>query len=76
MIRNFALMILGIILVVKGILYVAFPWKMKDWMELFIEKSDNLFRIWGLMLLVAGLIAIGLTFISKVLPVLVIKGIL
>ncbi|MEQ8168792.1 MAG: DUF2065 family protein [Candidatus Eremiobacterota bacterium] len=69
MIRNFILMVIGIIFVIKGILYVAFPWKMKDWMELFIEKSDNLFRIWGAVLLLAGLLCIGLRFLAGLLPI-------
>ncbi len=69
MIRNFVLMVIGIIFVIKGILYVAFPWKMKDWMELFIEKSDNLFRIWGVVLLLAGLLCIGLRFLAGLLHI-------
>jgi uncharacterized protein YjeT (DUF2065 family) len=62
-------MVIGIIFVIKGILYVAFPWKMKDWMELFIEKSDNLFRIWGVVLLLAGLLCIGLRFLAGLLHI-------
>jgi uncharacterized protein YjeT (DUF2065 family) len=69
-IRNFVLMIIGIILGVQGILFLAFPWKMKDWMELFLEKSDNLFRIWGVVILIIGLICIGLSFLGKFIPFL------
>jgi len=68
MIRNFILLIIGITLLIKGILYLAFPWKMKDWLELFIEKSDNLFRIWGIILLVTAILCIVLSFIGKFLP--------
>ncbi len=70
MIRNFLLMALGIILGVKGILFLIFPWKMKDWMELFLEKSDNLFRIWGIVLLLLGLVLVGVALIAKVLPII------
>ncbi len=65
MVRSFILITLGIILAVKGILFLSFPWKMKDWMELFIEKSDNLFRVWGVVLLILGLLFGGVGYLGK-----------
>ena len=48
--------LLGLVLVIEGIPYFAFPDKMKKWMSKLQEVPDNQLRIMGFLAMCAGLI--------------------
>ncbi|MBW1785402.1 MAG: DUF2065 domain-containing protein [Deltaproteobacteria bacterium] len=54
------LCLLGMVLIVEGIPYFAFPDKMKKWMALIQETSDRQLRVMGLAAMGIGLIVVYL----------------
>jgi len=52
------LCLIGLILVVEGLPYFAFPEKMKKWMFMIQETPDNQLRIIGFISMCAGLMIV------------------
>ena len=52
--------LLGLVLIVEGMPYFAFPEKMKRWMAIIQETGDLQLRIMGLAAMSAGLILVYL----------------
>jgi len=48
--------LLGLVLVIEGLPYFAFPDKMKRWMRLIQETPDPQLRVMGFVAMCAGLI--------------------
>lgn len=57
---EFFLCVLGMVLVVEGLPYFAFPEKMKALMNVMQEQDDTILRIVGGTLLVLGLLIVFL----------------
>jgi uncharacterized protein YjeT (DUF2065 family) len=51
---------LGVLCVIEGLTFAAFPQAMRRAMEAALEHSENLLRITGLSVAVAGLVLIWL----------------
>jgi len=54
------LCLIGLVLVVEGIPYFAFPDKMKNWMKIIQEVPDSQLRILGFISMCAGLLIVYL----------------
>lgn len=52
---NFFLCVLGMVLIVEGLPYFAFPARMKDWIARIASTPERHLRRVGLVLMVAGL---------------------
>ena len=50
------LCLIGLLLVVEGIPYFAFPDKMKNWMKMIQEVPDTQLRVIGFISMCAGLL--------------------
>ena len=50
------LCLIGLLLIVEGLPYFAFPEKMKNWMEIIQKTPDNQLRIIGFVSMCIGLI--------------------
>lgn len=50
------LCLLGLVLVVEGIPYFAFPDKMKNWMKMILEIPDSRLRTLGFVSMCTGLL--------------------
>ncbi|MDM8542652.1 DUF2065 domain-containing protein [Desulfococcaceae bacterium HSG7] len=59
---EFFLCVIGMVMIVEGLPYFAFPEKMKTWIKQIIEIQDGALRRFGLMLMLIGL---GLIYIGK-----------
>jgi len=59
---RFFLCVLGMVMVVEGLPYFAFPEKMKFWVQKILEMPDSTLRKFGLVLMLTGL---GLVFMGK-----------
>ena len=59
---NFFLCVLGMVMVVEGLPYFAFPEKMKFWVQKILEMPDSTLRKFGLVLMLTGL---GLVYMGK-----------
>lgn len=59
---SFFLCVLGMVMVVEGLPYFAFPEKMKFWVHKILEMPDSTLRKFGLVLMVTGL---GLVYMGK-----------
>jgi uncharacterized protein len=57
---DFFLCVLGMVLLVEGLPYFAFPEKMKTWVEKVLEMPDNSLRGVGLVMMIAGLFLVYL----------------
>jgi uncharacterized protein len=57
---EFFLCVLGMVLIVEGVPYFAFPEKMKALMNMMQEQDDTILRIVGGTLLVLGLLIVFL----------------
>lgn len=55
--------VLGMVMIIEGLPYFAFPEKMKRWMLQIQEISDDTLRRFGLLLMLGGL---ALAYIGKV----------
>jgi len=59
---NFFLCVLGMVMVVEGLPYFAFPEQMKLVIEKVLEMPDSTLRKFGFVLMLAGL---GLVYVGK-----------
>jgi uncharacterized protein YjeT (DUF2065 family) len=59
---KFFLCVLGMVMIIEGLPYFAFPEKMKTWMLQIQAMSDGTLRRLGLILMAVGL---GLTYIGN-----------
>ncbi len=55
---EFFLCVLGMVMVVEGLPYFAFPDKMKFWVQRILEMPDNTLRRFGFVLMVAGIVLV------------------
>ncbi len=55
---EFFLCVLGMVMVVEGLPYFAFPEKMKFWVQRILEMPDNTLRRFGFVLMVAGIVLV------------------
>ena len=55
---KFFLCVIGMVMIVEGLPYLAFPEKMKTWVQLLLEMSEHSMRIIGITLMVTGLLLI------------------
>ncbi len=53
---SFILSVLGVVLVIEGIPYIAFPGKVKEWALAIQDVPDGSLRLLGLIITAAGLI--------------------
>ncbi len=59
---EFFLCVIGMVMIVEGLPYFAFPDKMKNWIQQVIEIPDGALRKFGLVLMLVGL---GLIYFGK-----------
>ena len=59
---KFFICVLGMVMIIEGLPYFAFPEKMKNWMLQIQEMPTDTLRRFGLILMVAGL---GLAYLGK-----------
>ena len=59
---EFFLCVIGMVMIVEGLPYFAFPEKMKNWIQQVIEIPDGALRKFGLVLMLIGL---GLIYFGK-----------
>ena len=52
---KFFICVLGMVMIIEGLPYFAFPEKMKRWMLQIQEMSDDALRQFGLLLMLGGL---------------------
>ena len=52
---DFFLCVIGMVMIVEGFPYFAFPDKMKVWVQRVLEMRDGSLRRFGLVLMVIGL---------------------
>jgi len=52
---DYFLCVIGMVLFLEGLPYVAFPLKMKKWLEKMLEMPPAALRPMGLLLMIAGL---------------------
>ncbi len=57
---EFFLCVLGMVLIVEGLPYFAFPERMKFWLQKIIEMPDETLRKFGLIIMLMGLFIIYL----------------
>ena len=50
------LCLLGLVLIVEGLPYFAFPGKMKEWMSMVREIPDSHLRVMGFLAMALGLL--------------------
>ena len=55
---KYFLCVIGMVMIVEGLPYLAFPEKMKSWMVKIIEMHENTLRIMGLLLMVTGIVLV------------------
>ena len=59
---DYFLCVIGMVMVVEGLPYFAFPEKMKTWVKKVLDMQDGALRRFGLVLMVLGL---GLVYIGR-----------
>ena len=52
---KFFLCVIGMVMIVEGLPYFAFPEKMKFWVQKILEMPDSALRKFGFVLMVTGL---------------------
>ncbi len=52
---KFFLCVVGMVMIIEGLPYFAFPEKMKFWMQKIVGTSDRSLRKFGLVLMALGL---------------------
>jgi uncharacterized protein YjeT (DUF2065 family) len=52
--------VIGMVMILEGLPYFAFPDKMKSWLQKLIETPDRALRHLGLVLMLAGLLLVYL----------------
>ncbi len=51
---EFFLCVIGMVMIVEGLPYFAFPSKMKSWVEKIINSPESSLRRFGLVLMIVG----------------------
>ncbi len=59
---DFFLCVIGMVMIVEGTPYFAFPEKMKQWIQQVVELPDGALRKFGLVLMLLGL---GFIYLGK-----------
>lgn len=59
---DFFLSVLGMVMIVEGLPYFAFPEKMKSWVHKVLEMPEAALRRFGFVLMLAGL---GLIYLGR-----------
>ena len=59
---DFFLCVIGMVMIVEGFPYFAFPDKMKVWVQKVLEMQDGSLRRFGLLLMTIGL---GLVYMGR-----------
>lgn len=59
---EFFLSVLGMVLIVEGLPYFAFPENMKKWLVMILEIPENTLRKFGLVMMFIGL---GLVYLGR-----------
>lgn len=57
---EYFLCVLGMVMVIEGLPYFAFPEKMKDFLNVILEQDDNTLRLLGGIIMVMGLVILFL----------------
>jgi len=57
---EFFLCVLGMVIIIEGLPYLAFPEKMKFWLQKIIEMPDETLRKFGLIIMLIGLFIVYL----------------
>jgi hypothetical protein len=57
---EFFLCVLGMVMVVEGLPYFAFPERMKFWLQKIVEMQDETLRKFGLIIMLIGLFIVYL----------------
>jgi uncharacterized protein YjeT (DUF2065 family) len=57
---DFFLCVIGMVMILEGLPYFAFPDRMKEWVSKIIEMPDNALRRLGTILMVIGLFLVYL----------------
>ncbi|MBT9439004.1 MAG: DUF2065 domain-containing protein [Thermodesulfobacteriota bacterium] len=57
---EFFLCVLGMVMVVEGLPYFAFPERMKFWLQKIVEMPDETLRKFGLIIMLIGLFIVYL----------------
>jgi len=57
---EFFLCVLGMVIIIEGLPYFAFPEKMKFWLQKIIEMPDETLRKFGLTIMLIGLFIVYL----------------
>ena len=52
---EFFLCVIGMVMIVEGLPYFAFPGKMKGWVKIIINSPESSLRRFGLVLMILGL---------------------
>lgn len=52
---KYFLCVIGMVMIIEGLPYFAFPEKMKGWMVKIIEMHENSLRVIGLLLMITGI---------------------
>jgi len=52
---DFFVCVLGMVMILEGFPYAAFPEKMKQWIQKVLEMQEETLRKFGLVLMAAGL---------------------
>lgn len=55
---EFFLCVLGMVMIIEGFPYFAFPEKMKFWIQNMLEMTDSTLRGIGLVLMLVGLLMV------------------
>ena len=55
---EFFLCVLGMVMIIEGLPYFAFPEKMKFWLHKILDMPDEKLRKFGLILMLTGLFTI------------------
>ena len=57
---EFFLCVFGMVMIVEGLPYFAFPEKMKFWVQKILEMPDRVLRKFGFVLMLLGLLLVYL----------------
>ncbi len=57
---EFFLCVLGMVMIVEGLPYFAFPERMKFWLQKIVEMPDETLRKFGLIIMLIGLFIVYL----------------
>lgn len=55
---KFFICVVGMVMIIEGLPYFAFPEKMKIWIQKIMETPDGSLRRFGLVLMVLGLVLV------------------